>query len=274
MATIDLKGKGAIVTGAASGIGRGIARALAQAGANVVLADVQEDALNNARNEIAALGAQAFALRLDVSDGDAVRAAAAQAEKLLGKVHLVFNNAGVELSGVPLEGYEGREWDWIIGVNVYGVLHGIRHFVPLIRKHGEGGHVVNTASVAGFWVNPDIRFGPYSMTKYAVVALSEALEQDLKDSGIGASVLCPGPVRSRLFESTVNRPLRFGGAYRRAGSERLRDSLAGGMEPDEVGARVLRGIREREFYIFTHKQTKEWLAVRFRRILDAFDRVA
>jgi len=273
MITQNLKGKGAIVTGAASGIGLGIARSLARAGADVVLADIEAAALDKAQQEVAALGARAYARRLDVSDRDAVRAAAPEFESLLGKVHLVFNNAGVELGGRTLESVEDREWDWIIGVNIFGVINGIRHFLPLVRRHGEGGHVVNTASIGGFQVNREFRLGAYATTKFAVVALSEALEQDLDGTNIGVSVLCPGAVNTRIGESARNRPARFGGPYASTRNEKLAVTLAKGMTGDEVGERVLRAIGNREFYIFTHRDPKTWFEARFARILDAFKTV-
>ncbi len=273
----DLKGRGAIVTGAASGIGLGIARTLARAGADVVLADIEEPALAAAQREIESFGVRAFARPLDVSNREAVRAAAQEFEALLGKVHLVFNNAGVEIGGRTLASVEDSEWDWIIGVNVYGVINGIRHFVPLIQKHGEGGYVVNTASIAGFQVNREYRLGPYSATKAAVVALSEALAQDMEGSNIGVAVLCPAAVNTRIAESERNRPERFGGppsiGEKNALRDPLRAALATGMSPDKVGERVVRGLRNGDFYIFTHDEPKPWLEQRFARILAAFDRV-
>ena len=269
----DFEGKGAIVTGAASGIGLGIARNLARAGANIVLADIEANALARARDEVAALGAKAYALVLDVSDRAAMAVAAREAESMLGKVHIVCNNAGVELSGRPLTAIEDREWDWIIGVNVYGVINGIRHLVPLVQKHGEGGHIVNTASVAGFWVNPDFRLAPYSATKYAVVALSEGLAQDFAGTNIGVSVFCPAAVNTRIFESSRNRPDRFGGPYQPGVTEALRTALQKGLTPDAAGERVLRAIRDDELYVFSHIAARGWFEARFKRILDAFSRV-
>ena len=273
----QLKGKGAIVTGAAGGIGLGIARTLARQGVDVVMADIDATALAAAQKEVAALGVRAFARRLDVSDRSAVSQAAAEFETLLGKVHLVFNNAGVEIGGRALAEVGDSEWDWIFAVNVFGVINGMRHFVPLIRAHAEGGHVVNTASIGGFQVNREYRLGPYSATKAAVVALTEALAQDLEDTGIGVSVLCPAAVNTRIAESERNRPARFGGAPSVAQSnpqrEQLRAALASGMTPDEVGERMLRGMRNGDFYIFTHDEPKPWLEQRFGRILAAFDRV-
>ncbi len=269
----ELRGRGAIVTGGASGIGLGIARALAKEGASVALVDVEQGALGRARAEIESLGVRAFPHRLDVSDREAMRAAAPAIEAQLGKVHLVFNNAGVELGATALEAVEERNWEWLFGVNVFGVIHGIRYFVPLVRRHGEGGHVVNTASIAGFQVNPDFRLGPYAATKYAVVALSEALEQDLEGTGIGVSVLAPGSVNTRIADSSRNRPARLGGPFRATGNDSLREALKEGLTGDEVGERVLAAIRAGEFYVFTHYATKARIEARCRRVLEAFERL-
>lgn len=245
----DFKGKGAIVTGAASGIGLALARALVQAGARVAALDIEKVDLQGV-----------FAQQVDVSSDAAMQAAALRIEKQLGKVHLVFNNAGIEMSG-PLESLDAADWQRLFAVNVFGVIHGIRHFVPLLRRHGEGGHVVNTASIAGHQVNRDFRLGPYAATKYAVVALSEALEQDLEGSAIGVSVLCPAPVATRIAEN-AKKP-----------NEKLRAAVAAGMAPGAVAERVLKAIRGGEFYVFTHAESKQKLEPRFRRILEAFTRV-
>jgi len=270
---MDWTGKGAIVTGAASGIGFGLATVLAQAGVRVALVDIQADAVAEAAGRITAQGVPAIGVPLDVSDREAVREAAARIDRDLGKVHFVFNNAGVELGGRKLLEVEDREWDWLFGVNVFGVIHGIRHFLPLVQKHGEGGHVVNTASVAGFWVNPQFRLGPYAATKYPVVALTEALAQDLEGTNIGASVLAPAAVNTHIHRSGANRPSRFGGPYQRDGAEGLASALAAGMAPEEVGRRVMRGIERRDLYIFTHAEPRNWLTARFERILAAFNGV-
>jgi NAD(P)-dependent dehydrogenase (short-subunit alcohol dehydrogenase family) len=256
-----LKGKGAIVTGAASGIGLGLARALAQSGANVALADIDARRLEKARVELAKHGTKIVAQTLDVADDAAVQAAAACFETQLGRIHFVFNNAGIEMSG-PLASLEEADWQRLFAVNTFGVIHGIRHFVPLVRRHGEGGHVVNTASIGGLQVNRDFRLGPYAATKYAVVALSEALEQDLEGSGIGVSVLCPGSVATRIAESS-RRP-----------NAALRAAVAAGLTPEAVAERVLRAIQDQEFYVFTHAELKPKLEARFRRILDAFARIS
>ena len=213
----DVTGKTALVTGAASGIGLGIAKALARAGANIVLADLRPDALPAAKAEIEALGGRVETVTVDVSDADSVQAAGEAALAAFGALHIAVNNAGVAMHGSPLEDVTPQEWDWVIGVNIKGVINGIRTFVPMIRSHGQGGHVVNTGSVSSLFVRDGRNQGAYAMTKYAVLALSEALEQELQGTGIGVSVLCPGGVKTAIFESAAHRPGRFGGSYQRPG---------------------------------------------------------
>jgi len=268
----DLKGKTAIVTGAASGIGSGIARALAGAGMNLVLADIQQGPLTTVRREIEALGVKAIDVVVDVSDAASVAAAARAAEQAFGKLHVAVNNAGVAMHGTPIEDVGVDEWNWVMGVNVVGVINGIRNFVPLIRRHGEGGHVVNTASISGFFVRRGRNQGAYSMTKYAVVALSEALEQEVEDAGIGVSVLCPGAVDTRIFTSAATRPERFGGPYARPQQEALRGAMGSSLQPDAVGQRVLQAIQQNEFYVLTHAGEREAVKARHARIEAAFDR--
>jgi NAD(P)-dependent dehydrogenase (short-subunit alcohol dehydrogenase family) len=245
----DLAGKTALVTGAASGIGLGIAGALAQAGMHLVLADLHAEPLEQAGAVIAATGARVETVVTDVSDPDQVVAAGRAAEQAFGKLHVLVNNAGVAMHGIPVEQATPETWRRVIGVNVMGVIHGIHALVPLIRRHGEGGHVVNTASISGFFVREGRHQGGYAMTKYAVVALSEALEQETRGSSIGVSVLCPGPGRADP-----------------AGG------FAGRMEPEAVGARVLHAIRHDEFYIFTHTGERAVIQARHARIAAAFDR--
>ncbi len=268
----DLQGRTAIVTGAASGIGLGIARALAGAGVNVVLADIQQAPLDAARREVEALGVRAADVLMDVSDPESVAAAARAVEAAFGKLHIVVNNAGVAMHGTPLEQVSADEWNWVIGVNVLGVINGIRSFVPLIRRHGEGGHVVNTASISGFFVREGRNQGAYSMTKYAVVALSEALEQELQAAGIGVSVLCPGAVQTRIFQSASTRPDKFGGPYARPQQEALRGAMGHSLAPDLVGQRVVQAIRDNEFYVLTHAGERDAVKARHARIEAAFDR--
>jgi NAD(P)-dependent dehydrogenase (short-subunit alcohol dehydrogenase family) len=269
----DLIGKTAIVTGAASGIGLGMAQALAGAGMNIVLADLRPEPLEAARQQIEAQGVKAIGVTVDVSDPASVAAAGATTERAFGKLHVAVNNAGVAMHGTPLEQVTPEEWNWVIGVNVMGVVNGIRTFVPMIRRHGEGGHVVNTASISGFFVRGERNQGAYAATKYAVVALSEALEQETAGSGIGVSVLCPGAVRTAIFDSAATRPERFGGPYTRPSQEMLRSaSSSGALAPEAVGQRVLHAIRDNEFYIFTHTAERDIVQARHDRIHDAFDR--
>jgi NAD(P)-dependent dehydrogenase (short-subunit alcohol dehydrogenase family) len=268
----DFKGKTAIVTGAASGIGLGIARAFAQAGMNVALADIEEDALARARGEIEQLGAKAITIVTDVSDRASVLQAAETVEREFGKLHVAVNNAGVSMHNQKLAAIAPKDWEWLIGVNLMGAIHGIQAFLPLLTKHGEAAHLVNTASIAGFQVNPDMHSAGYAMTKYGVVALSEGLHNELKDTKVGVSVLCPAAVDTLIYRSARNRPDRFGGATERTNELFLKDLLATGWAPDRIGARVLDAIRAKELFIFTHSQTREWVEQRHDRLMDAFDR--
>lgn len=269
---LDLNGKTAIVTGAGSGIGLGIAKALAGAGMNLVLADLQAERLAAARRAIEALGVKAIGVTVDVSDPASVDAAGRAAADAFGKLHIAVNNAGVAMHGTPLEQVGIDEWNWVIGVNVLGVINGIRTFVPMIRHHNEGGHVVNTASISGFFIRRGRNQGAYSMTKYAVVALSEALQQEVEDAGIGVSVLCPGAVDTSIFASAATRPDRFGGPYVRAPQEAMRGAMGAGLPPELVGQRVLQAIQAREFYILTHAGERAAIKARHDRIEAAFDR--
>ena len=257
----ELQGKFAFVTGAANGIGLGIARALARAGVNVALADIAD------------LGVRTVALPLDVSDSAAVEAAARRVEAEFGRIHICVNNAGVSLGRIPAYELTQQQWDWLLGVNLFGVVNGVRAFLPLIRSHGEEGHIVNTASIAGLQVNPVLRNGSYAMTKYAVVAFSEALDLELEGSPIGVSVLCPALVRTTLAAAGTRRPERFGGPYDTSGAPGAAALLdaATMQSPDAVGERVVAAIRGREFFIFTHPEPREWLTRRHARIMAAFD---
>jgi NAD(P)-dependent dehydrogenase (short-subunit alcohol dehydrogenase family) len=268
----QLEGKTAIVTGAASGIGLGLARTFVRHRMSVVLCDIRGDRLDAALAEVRALGsARAIAVPTDVSDRASVQDAASRAVKAFGALHVACNNAGVVIQGKSVADHTPQEWDWIIGVNLCGVIHGIEAFLPLIRSHGQEGHIANTASIGGFQVRGERRTGAYSVTKYAVVALSESLAHDLAGTPVGVSVLAPAAVRTRIYASGPSRPERFGGPYVEPGSNPLQAELErDGMDPDEVGERVVRAIRERELYVFTHVHTKDWLLARHQRIVDAF----
>ena len=208
---MDISGKTAIVTGAASGIGLGIATALAEAGANVVMADIQKDLVEAAAHGLSGTNKRVMPVRIDVTQEQSVLAALAEAERNFGKLHIACNNAGVPMHGTRLVDVPPGDWEFVIGVNIWGIIHGIRHFVPAILKHGEEGHVVNTASVAGFQNRRGTDQGPYSMSKYAALSLSEALEHELEGSNVGVSVLCPGPVNTNIARGARNRPDHMGG---------------------------------------------------------------
>lgn len=266
----QLEGKTAIVTGAASGIGGGIARTLARNGMAVVLCDIRGDRLDASLAEVRGLGARAIAVVTDVSDRASVENAAREAQQAFGAIHVAANNAGVAMHGKPIAELSPAEWDWVIGVNIYGVIHGIQTFLPMIRAHGGEGHIVNTASIGGFQIHPGWNTGAYSMTKYAVVALSEALAQDLEGSPIGVSVLCPASVKTQLHASSESRPERLGGPYRRPENHFLEEATSEGLAPDDVGERVARAIRHRELFVFTHVEPREWVEERHARVQAAF----
>lgn len=267
----QLEGKTAIVTGAGSGLGLGLARTFARHGMSVVLCDIRGDRLDAALAEVRGLGARAIAVVTDVSDRASVQAAAGGAVQAFGALHVACNNAGVTIHGRSVADLEPQDWNWIIGVNLYGVIHGIETFLPLIRQHGGDGHIVNTASIAGFQVRGTRRSGAYAATKFAVVALSESLANDLAGTPVGVSVLAPAAVKTRIYISGENRPERFGGPYQEPGNNPLQKELEAGLAPDEVGERVVRAMRNRELYVFTHMEAKEWLKARHQRIIDAFD---
>jgi NAD(P)-dependent dehydrogenase (short-subunit alcohol dehydrogenase family) len=271
---MDFSGKTAFVTGAANGIGLGICRALARNGVNIVLADIEKAQLEIARRELAAFNVRTRAIEVDVSDAAAFERAADEAEAEFGNIHLLFNNAGVSLGAMPLWEVTPAQWEWIFGVNVQGVINGIRTLVPRMRKHGETGHVINTASIGGLQVNPNLRNGSYAMTKYAIVALSEALALDLEGSAIGASVLCPALVATTLHASSRRRPARLGGPYERQGADAAQAWQSAGMSSDDVGMRVLDAVARSEFFIFTHEEPRTWIEQRHARILAGFDSIA
>ena len=265
---MDISGKTAIVTGAASGIGLGIATALAEAGANVVMADIQKEAVETAAHGLSGTNKQVRATRIVVTQEESVLAALAEAEKKFGKLHIACNNAGVPMHGVKLVDVPVKDWEFVMGVNIWGIIHGIRHFVPAILKHGEEGHIVNTASVAGFQNRRGTNQAPYSMSKYAALSLSEALEQELEGTNIGVSVLCPGPIRTNIATGARNRPDHMGGPQVRATDEAiLAERLAAtGLDPKKVGERVVAAIREKTFYAFVSAVPADTIKARHRRI--------
>ncbi len=272
----DFKGRTAFITGGASGIGLGMARAFGRAGMNVVVADIDLAAAKAAAERLASEQIKAEPAYVDVTDRASVRSAALDAVAAFGKIHVVANNAGVAVGG-PLGTVRERDWDWIVDVNLKGVVYGTEVFAPLIKSHGEGGHFVNTASMAGMVSPPGME--PYTATKFAVVAMSEGWAGQLAPLNIGVSVLCPGFVKTRIHESGRARQDKYGGTgvvdpgVGATPSEAAANVL-GGIDPDIVGQRVLEGVRDNDLYIFTHPHFREFTEARFNAILAAFDKSA
>ena len=270
---MDISGKTAIVTGAASGIGLGIATALAEAGANVVMADIQKEAVEEAAHGLSGTNKQVVPVRIDVTQEQSVLDALAEAEQKFGKLHIACNNAGVPMHGTRMVDVPRGDWEFVIGVNIWGIIHGIRHFVPAILKHGEEGHIVNTASVAGFQNRRGTNQGPYSMSKYAALSLSEGLADELEGTNIGVSVLCPGPINTNIARGARNRPDHMGGPQIRASDEAvLAERLATtGLDPKTVGERVVDAIRTKTFYAFVGAVPADVIRGRHRRIEEALN---
>jgi NAD(P)-dependent dehydrogenase (short-subunit alcohol dehydrogenase family) len=273
----DFKGKTAYITGGGSGIGLSMARAFGRQGMNIVLADIDEAAAKAAAERLTSEQIKAKGVHVDVGDRNSVRASALEAVSAFGKVHIVCNNAGVAVGGM-FGMMKERDWDWIIDVNLKGVVYGAETFVPLIKSHGEGGHMINTASVAGMISGPGLE--PYSATKYAVVAMSEGWALQLSAENIGVSVLCPGFVRTRIHESNRARQDRYGGVNAEVdpGIAATRDmasqAVLSGIDPDVVGARVVEAVKNGELYIFTHPTMRPVIEMRLAAIragLDACD---
>jgi NAD(P)-dependent dehydrogenase (short-subunit alcohol dehydrogenase family) len=273
----DFAGKTAFVTGGASGIGLALGRAFAQAGMKVMLADIETGALTAAVNSLHEFGPAIRSVICDVADPISVEQAARASFEAFGNVHVVCNNAGVAAGG-GIDNISLDNWRWVIDVNLMGVLHGIRAFLPHIRAHGEGGHIVNTASMAGM-IN-GMGFSPYSATKYAVVSMSEGLAALARPLGIGVSVLCPSYVRTGIGESGRNRPQRYGpgqpldpASPAAAMVAEIAAQLQAGLAPEAVAARVLDAIRNGDLYVFTHPDMREGVDERFAAIQAAMDRV-
>jgi NAD(P)-dependent dehydrogenase (short-subunit alcohol dehydrogenase family) len=261
-----LAGKVAVITGGASGIGRGIAERLGAQGMQIVIADLEEAPLAKTAIEIGALG-----IRTDVTSYESVQALADEVKRRFGRVHLICNNAGVA-STAQIADMALSDWSWILDVNFWGVIHGIKAFLPLLQANPDGGHLVNTASVAGFHVTPGL--GGYTVSKFAVMALSETLAAELAAtaSRVGVTILCPGPVSTKLGSSQRNRPGSLeGGAL----VDRDLEAADGGggvrwMEPAAVGDVLVRAIQRGDLYALTHP---EWFSIvqgRHKKITEAF----
>lgn len=263
----DVQGKVALITGGASGIGLGMARAFIGAGMKVMIADIREDHLSQALSSFGD-NANVRGMKLDVTDRSAIVRAADETEHAFGKVHVLCNNAGVGAGG-PMAMATYADWDWIMGVNLGGVINGIVTFVPRMLAHGEGGHIVNTCSMSGILPHPGA--GIYTTSKAAVIGMSEVLRSELAESNIGVSAFCPGPVQTNIAESEKTRPAHLAetgyAEFNRQRPRRLNAALF--MDPLEVGERVLKGVRDNKLFIFTHSEFRAGLRERCDAIMAA-----
>jgi NAD(P)-dependent dehydrogenase (short-subunit alcohol dehydrogenase family) len=270
----QFKGKTAFVTGGASGIGLALCRGFGRRGMNVAIADVEAAACAAAVETLRSEGVSVIGVACDVSERESLAEAAARTFAEFGKVHVLCNNAGVSRAG-PIEAIAGSDWDWVIGVNLKGLVHGLQIFLPHMKAHGEQGHIVNTASMNGVAGTP--LAGPYCATKFATVGISEVLAAELEDSPIGVSVLCPSWVRTRMLDNGRNRPARFGGPIaldldggNAERNRRYAQALESGLDPAYVAQLVCDAIEARRLYIFTHLDRSAELTRRFDLMMEGF----
>jgi NAD(P)-dependent dehydrogenase (short-subunit alcohol dehydrogenase family) len=269
----EVHGKVAVVTGAASGIGRGMCEAFVAAGMRVVLADVEQDALEHTTESLRACGADVHAVMTDVAKPEQVEALADETLRRYGAVHVVCNNAGVATETLPSWSGTLDDWNWVLGVNLMGVIYGVRTFLPILINQGAGGHIVNTASLAGLVTGGNIA---YAVTKFGVVALSEGIYLELKQGGYrpSISVLCPGFVNTNILDCARNRPPELAdtaapmtGPIVDAFREWFTEQLKQGLSPRTVGEQVLAAIRDDRFYILTHPDWNPLIERRMQAIL-------
>lgn len=250
----DVRGKVAVVTGGASGIGRAMAEAFTAAGMRVVIADVEATALERTATELGVRG-----VRVDVTKPENLESLAQTVKDEFGTCHVLCNNAGVGGGGL-LQELTMRDWKWVIDVNLWGVIYGLQSFLPMLLGNPDGGHVVNTASMAG--LSPLPGAAPYSASKYAVVGISETMREEFRGTGVGVSVLCPGFVKTNIFSSQRNRPQELRNetkktAARTANEDMIRLVNETAIDPAEVASKVLHAIVNDEFWIFTHPDLLE-----------------
>jgi NAD(P)-dependent dehydrogenase (short-subunit alcohol dehydrogenase family) len=272
----EFKGKVAVVTGAASGIGRAMAERFAAEGMKVVLADIETGVLAQTEAEMKAAGAAVLAVRTDVSSASDVQALAGRTIDAFGAVHILCNNAGVPPVVGPSWELTEADWQWVLGVNLWGVIHGIRAFVPIMLKQGSEGHIVNTASIAGLLSAPWA--ATYDVAKHGVVTLSESLHGELALTGskVKVSVLCPAWVKTQLMDGGRNRPTALRDKSRPESAvpqasvmeQAFRQFVATGTEPAGIAEMVLEAIRQQRFYVLPHPQWKEQIRARMENILE------
>lgn len=286
---MKLRDKTAFITGGASGIGLAMAETFGREGMNVVLADIAVAPLHAAVTKLRALGIEVEGVRTDVTDRASMIAAAGRAVAWFGNVHLVCNNAGVAVTGA-LGTTPPDDWDWLIDVNIKGVLNGMEVFVPMIERQGEGGHFVNTASLAGMVGAPGSEV--YSGTKFAVVGMSEGWAKQLAPKGIGLTILLPGLVDTNIYNSRRSRPALHGSDAQQAKLAKVHADVADkavaaaikggaipdlakvGISPRTVGRMVLEAVRNDELYVITHPDFRPLVETRFKAILSGFERSA
>ena len=265
-----LAGKVAVVTGGASGIGKGIATRLVAEGMKVVIADIEQAALDRTAAEIGAVG-----IRTDVASFESVRALAEEVQRRYGGLHLLCNNAGVA-AVARLADMAPSDWAWLLGVNLWGVIHGIKAFLPMLSANADGGHLVNTASMAGLHVESGL--GGYSVSKFAVVALSETLALELAEEGskVGVTILCPGPVSTSLGSSQRNRPAPAGGSALVDCDLQAMEDGAGlrWVDSSYAGVVTVRAVKRGDLYAFTHPEMASIVRNRHRSIENAFRNAA
>ncbi|MEQ1754162.1 MAG: SDR family NAD(P)-dependent oxidoreductase [Micropepsaceae bacterium] len=272
----DLRDKVAFITGGASGLGLGMAKAFGRLGMKVMIADIEQAALTRAVQELKDSQIRAEGVLCDVSSRGSLREAALKTIATYGKVHVVCNNAGVAVGG-PLGSVDERDWQWCTDVNLLGVVYGTEIFAPLMESHGEGGHFVNTASMAGWLGIPNME--PYCASKFAVVAMSEGWSVQLAPKNIGVSVLCPGFVQTRIHESHRNKQAKYGaGDTVQVGlgdnQQQAAQMVNAGIPVEPVANRVVEAILDNDLYIFTHVEFKPLVEMRFARAMEAFDKSA
>ncbi len=271
--TSQFQGKTAIISGGAEGIGLSMAKALGEQKMNVVLADIDKHNLEKARLDLESLGVPVLAVSLDVADERQWQSVAQLAVERFGKIHMVVNNAGVGGDSGPIESQQQEGWQWALDVNLMGVVYGAKVMVPLIKDHGEGGWIVNVASMAGMGGVP--YSGAYNATKAAVVALSEAWAEELKSKNIHVAVLCPAFVQTRIYDSERNRPAQYKSKtlnpdQESSFSKKAREMVQNGIDVALVGKRVVEALNDGELYIFTHPNYRQVVQHRSARIDEAF----
>lgn len=264
----DVQGKVAFITGGASGMGLGMARAFSAAGMKVMIGDIEEEPMNRAVAQLNAAGGNAAGVKVDVTQLESVSEAGVAVTERFGKVHIICNNAGVGVGG-KCETASMHNWKWVMDVNMWGVVHGLQVFVPLITSHGEGGHVVNTASMAGMYGLQGA--GPYNASKFAVVGISETMMAEHAKDNLGISLLCPGIVATNISSSGRNRAEAYGGPVQPNEKDKSAEMLAKGLDPDIVGKLVLEAIQDDQPYIFTDPSLRYLVERRTQYILKGYD---